>query len=147
MELLTTQTQWLAALAGGLLIGCAVVLLFAFNGRIAGVSGIVASLLWERRAGEIGWRAAFACGLVLGALAFALFFGERSIIELQTAWVGMAIAGLLVGFGARLGNGCTSGHGVCGIARMSSRSLAATAVFMATAAATVYVMRHLLGGA
>lgn len=147
MELLTTHAQWLAALAGGLLIGCSVALLFAFNGRIAGISGIVASLLWERRAGEIGWRAAFTAGLVLGAFAFSLFFREHARIELQTGWAGMAIAGLLVGFGARLGSGCTSGHGVCGIARMSTRSIAATAVFMTTAATTVYMMRHLLGGA
>lgn len=147
MDLLTSHPQWLTALAGGLLIGCSVVLLFAFNGRIAGVSGIVASLVRERSADEFGWRTAFVIGLILGAMAFALASGERLNIQLQTGWLGMAIAGLLVGFGARLGSGCTSGHGVCGIARLSFRSIVATGVFMATAAATVYIIRHQLGDA
>lgn len=118
-------------------------MLLAANGRVAGVSGIVAGML-ARVPGEFGWRAAFVLGLWAGALSYALVRGELPAIRID-AGVPLAVAaGLLVGFGTRLGNGCTSGHGVCGIARLSARSLVATAVFMAAGVATVFVARHLL---
>ena len=133
------------ALIGGLLIGAASVLLLLFNGRIAGISGILGGL-FRPAPGDAGWRAAFAGGLLAGALLLRAFapevFGPNT-----TSMPMVAIAGLLVGFGTRLGNGCTSGHGVCGISRLSTRSIAATLTFMATGFATVYVVRHVLGGA
>jgi uncharacterized membrane protein YedE/YeeE len=133
-----------SALAGGALIGLAASLLMLANGRIAGVSGIAGGLLAPAR-GEVAWRAAFLVGLVLGPAAVGLAGGFVPAPSFQAGTPGMVAAGLLVGFGTRLGAGCTSGHGVCGLARLAPRSLAATLVFMAVAVATVYVTRHLLG--
>lgn len=134
-------------LAGGLLIGTAAALLLVLSGRIAGVSGMAAAAV---RIADRGppWRqaAAFVVGLPTGALLIATFYRRPDI--LITSSVPLLIAaGLLVGFGTRLGNGCTSGHGVCGMARLSPRSIAATAAFMAAGFATVFVARHLLGAA
>lgn len=133
-----------SALAGGAIIGGAVALLLLFNGRIAGISGITGGLLSTGRPGA-GWRAAFLGGLLISpwlyAAAAALPPGE---VAAGSGW--LAIAGLLVGVGTRLGSGCTSGHGVCGVARLAPRSLAATAVFMLLGFTTVWLMRHLLGG-
>ncbi len=126
---------------GGLLIGAAAVLLLVAIGRVAGVSGIADGLL-ARVAGDRAWRVAFVVGLPLGALAYGIGFAEPEIRVDATLPVVIA-AGLLVGFGTRLGSGCTSGHGVCGIARWSLRSIVATIVFMAAGAATVFVARHL----
>jgi uncharacterized protein len=128
---------------GGALIGLAAVTLMLANGRIAGVSGIVAGLSAPRH-GDIGWRIAFVAGLCLGAFIYALARGGSLQIELQASLPIMIAAGLLVGFGTRLGSGCTSGHGICGIARFSPRSLLATVVFMASAFVTVFVTRHVL---
>jgi uncharacterized membrane protein YedE/YeeE len=128
---------------GGALIGLAAVLLLVANGRIAGVSGIVGGML-ARVPGDIGWRAAFVLGLWLGALVYCAVRGEFLPVELETALPPTIAAGLLVGLGTRMGSGCTSGHGVCGIARFSRRSMVATAVFMAAGIATVFVMRHVL---
>ena len=128
---------------GGVLIGLAAVLLLLANGRIAGVSGIVGGLL-SRKPGDIGWRVAFVLGLWLGALVYWAARGALFELELQATPGIMIVAGLLVGYGTRLGSGCTSGHGVCGIARFSPRSMVATVVFMASGIATVYIVRHVI---
>lgn len=133
-----------SGLLGGALIGLAAVLLLLANGRIAGISSIVGGLL-TRSTADAGWRIAFVLGLWLGALTFRLISGEWFTVELAATWPVMLIAGLLVGFGTRMGGGCTSGHGVCGIARLSPRSIVATLVFMATGMLTVFVVRHVLG--
>jgi hypothetical protein len=133
-----------SALIGGALIGAAAVLLMWFNGRIAGIAGIVGGVLVPAR-GDTAWRVAFLAGIVLGTLAWRLAGGLPAIH--LTGSVPMLIAGgFLVGSGVRLGNGCTSGHGVCGIARGALRSVAATLTFMATAFVTVYLVRHAIGG-
>jgi uncharacterized protein len=138
-------TQFLPSLLGGILIGIASSLLLLFNGRIAGVSGIAGGLLLPQR-GEVGWRAAFLGGLVGGGLLLRAFFPQVLGAPVMTG-VGLTVlAGLLVGFGTRLGNGCTSGHGVCGVSRGSLRSIVATGTFVVTGVLTVFVMRHVLGG-
>ena len=133
------------AVLGGLLIGSAAGLLMLLSGRIAGVSGMTAAAL---RIADKGppWSqaAAFTAGLPLGALTVAALLGRPEVTITSSVPV-LAAGGVLVGFGTRLGNGCTSGHGVCGLARLSPRSLAATATFMAAGIATVYVVRHVLG--
>lgn len=133
---------WLTALAGGVLIGLAATLLLWLNGRVAGVSGILNGVLFPR-AGDRAWRIAFLAGLVVaGGLYMALVPGAplpRSDFSRAT----LIVAGLLVGFGTRMGNGCTSGHGVCGLGRLSIRSLAAVITFMAVAIATTFVVHHL----
>ena len=139
------QTEFtpVSGLLGGALIGLAAVLLLLANGRIAGISGIVGGLL-TRATADMGWRVAFVLGLWLGALVYWLVRGELFAVELATSWPVMLIAGLLVGFGTRMGGGCTSGHGVCGIARLSKRSIVATLVFMGAGIITVFVTRHVL---
>jgi len=136
---------FLAALLGGVLIGLASALLLLFNGRIAGISGIAGGLLAPVR-GEWGWRAAFIGGLVAGGVLLRALFPQVLGAPVVTGLGVTVLAGLLVGFGTRLGSGCTSGHGVCGLSRGSPRSLAATLTFMATAGLTVFVVRHVLGG-
>ena len=133
------------ALAGGVLIGLSAVLLMLANGRIAGIAGIVGGL-FGACAGEVGWRLAFIVGLVTGPFAATLFGAPLPEIGIDASVPVILVAGLLVGFGSRLGNGCTSGHGVCGLARLSRRSLAATLTFMTVGAAVVFVARHVLGG-
>ncbi|WP_437745723.1 YeeE/YedE family protein [Sorangium sp. So ce1504] len=134
-------------LLGGALIGLGASLLLLFNGKVAGISGIVGGLLF-RKPGDTAWRAAFVAGLLLGGLALVAAHPVAFPSAGGGGSLGLVIvAGLLVGWGARLGNGCTSGHGVCGLSRLSVRSLVATLTFIATAAITVYVSRHLLGGA
>lgn len=134
----------LPALWGGLLIGAAALLLLYLNGRIAGISGIMAGAA-RMKGLERWWRLAFVAGLVLGAFVYGRAV-DAAPISIVTNTPLLIAAGLLVGIGTRLGNGCTSGHGVCGIGRLSRRSLAATAVFMLAAAVTVYAVRHGLGG-
>lgn len=136
----------LMAIGGGLLIGSAAAFLLLVSGRIAGVSGIVATAAGIARGG-MPWAqaAAFVVGLPLGVAIVAGLARTPDIVVTSSVPL-LVVAGLLVGFGTRLGGGCTSGHGVCGIARLSPRSLAATGIFMATAAATVLVARHLIGG-
>lgn len=142
------SATWSTALAGGVLIGLAATLLLWLNGRIAGVSGILAGMLAPGGAAlEGAWRWAFLAGLlVVGGAAIALLPG---IATPRTGFPPplLVVAGLLVGFGASLGNGCTSGHGVCGLGRLSWRSLVAVATFMATAVATTFVVRHVGGWA
>ena len=142
-EFLTEFTPWTAAL-GGLLIGLAASLLRLSNGRIAGISGICGGLL-ARSTGERGRRHCFLAGLPLGALVVGAFRGGLPV-QIVASPVALVAAGLLVGFGTQLGNGCTSGHGVCGLARGSRRSLAATLTFMASGAVTVFLARHVVGG-
>jgi uncharacterized protein len=136
---------WLLAAVGGILIGLAAVLMMGALGRIAGISGIAGGLVTQR-SGDWPWRLAFVLGLVLAAPLLGLLRGDSGVGMPQMGWPWMALAGILVGVGTRLGSGCTSGHGVCGIARFSPRSLAATATFMALGIGTVTVVRHLLGG-
>jgi uncharacterized membrane protein YedE/YeeE len=133
-----------ASAAGGMLIGLAAALLWLGLGRIAGISGIVGGMLPIRRK-ETAWRAAFLAGLLAAPLLLGLAVGYSTPAPVLESVDLLAVAGLLVGFGTRLGSGCTSGHGVCGIARLSPRSLIATGVFMATAAATVFLVRHVIG--
>ncbi len=138
----------LSGLFGGLLIGLAAALLLLLNGRISGISGIVGGLLAPNPKGsEVGWRLAFVAGLMLGALVYALAAGGAALVSVQASVPVLVVAGLLVGFGTRLGSGCTSGHGLCGIARLSKRSISATAVFFGVAMLTVFLVRHVFGGA
>lgn len=135
---------WLLAIVGGVLIGLSAVWLMAALGRIAGISGIASGLL--ARPSDWRWRLAFVVGLLIAAPIVWLATGDNGIGAPQVGWPAMALAGLLVGFGTRLGSGCTSGHGVCGVARVSPRSLVATATFMLVSMAAVAVVRHVLGG-
>jgi len=135
-------TPW-SALAGGALIGIAAAMFALLNGRIAGISGVIGGLL-KPAPGDVAWRAAFVVGLLSAPLVYSLF---AVLPELHIAAPSgtLVLAGLLVGIGTRYGSGCTSGHGVCGLSRLSPRSLVATATFMGAGFVTVYVIRHLLG--
>jgi len=135
-------TPW-ASLAGGALIGLAAGLFVLLNGRVAGISGIVGGLLRPTK-GDVAWRTCFVAGLV-GAPAVWLLFTALPRPQIDAGWGALVIAGLLVGIGTRYGAGCTSGHGVCGLSRLSPRSLVATLAFMAAGFVTVFVLRHLLG--
>lgn len=132
----------LSGFIGGILIGLASVMLLWLNGRVAGISGIVGGML-SRKGGELGWRVMFVVGLLAGAFVYAGSTGGLGVVVPASIPV-LVVAGLLVGFGTRLGSGCTSGHGVCGIGRFSKRSLVATGTFMAVALVTVYVFNHVL---
>lgn len=132
-------TPW-TALAGGMLIGLAAALLILFNGRIAGISGILGGLLRPRH-GDLGWRIAFLAGLVATPLLYRLWQALPAV-RIDAGTPALIVAGLLVGVGVRYGAGCTSGHGVCGLSRLSPRSLAATCAFMAAGFLTVYLLRH-----
>ncbi len=142
---MTTFTP-VSGLIGGMMIGLAAVLFFVLIGRIAGVSGIVGGVMTSAT-GDTGWRLAFVLGLVLGPLLVAAVSGTLADVAIATPWPWLVVAGVLVGFGTRLGAGCTSGHGVCGLARGSGRSAVATVIFFVVAIATVYVTRHLIGAA
>ncbi|HEY6981543.1 YeeE/YedE family protein [Reyranella sp.] len=135
----------LSALLGGVLIGIASVLLMVLTGRIAGISGIAGGLL-SVGGGDKAWRIAFFAGLIGVPLIFAAMGRPSRVPDMPASWFVIVAAGLLVGFGTRLGGGCTSGHSVCGIARLSLRSLVATAIFMAAAVITVAIARHAIGG-
>lgn len=135
----------LPALVGGAMIGGAAALFLLVTGRIAGISGILGGV-FTTDVGNLGWRLAFLAGLVLGPLAVRFIAGMDVVVTPQASVPMLVIAGLLVGFGTQLGNGCTSGHGVCGLARGSRRSIAATATFFLTAMITVFVTRHMIGG-
>jgi len=136
-------TPWSAAL-GGIVIGLAAALLVLANGRVAGISGIVGGML-KPRAGDVRWRLAFVAGLLLAPAAYAAF-APYPAATIEAGWPALIVAGLLVGLGTRCAGGCTSGHGVCGLSRLSPRSLAATLSFMAAGFLTVFAVRHAIGG-
>ena len=141
-------TPW-SALAGGALIGLSAAFLLLVKGRIAGISGIAGGVFYPESADEVGWRLTFVLGLVLGGFLYQ-WSGIGAGVSHISAVVDkpmLILAGLLVGMGTQIGTGCTSGHGICGLARRSPRSLVATLCFMGSAIVTVYVVRHLLGGA
>jgi uncharacterized membrane protein YedE/YeeE len=133
----------LSAALGGVLIGGAAAMMLLLLGRIAGISGIVGGVLGRTSWADASWRLAFVLGLVLAPVAYRLL-ADLPNSRIEAGWPALVIAGLLVGFGARLGSGCTSGHGVCGISRLSRRSIIATLVFMGTGILTVFVARHLI---
>ena len=135
------MSTWISALAGGVLIGRAATLLLWLTGRIAGISGIVGGVLQPRQ-GDVAWRASFLVGLIAAGAAWLWLVPGAYTPRQGFPPVLLVVAGLLVGFGTRLGNGCTSGHGVCGLGRLSLRSLAAVMTFMVTAIATTYIVRH-----
>ena len=134
-------TPW-ASLAGGILLGLASAIFILVNGRILGISGIVGGL-FRPKSGDVGWRLSFLPGLMVAPLLYALVAGPIEP-RIDAGWVTVVIAGLLVGVGTRFGSGCTSGHGVCGLSRLSPRSLVATLAFMGAGFVTVFVMRHVL---
>jgi hypothetical protein len=133
----------ISGFAGGLLIGLAVALMLLLNGRVAGISGIAGGLL-TLRLRDTAWRAAFVAGLVLGALTYLSTVDQTTTVRVLASPPAILVGGLLVGFGTRMGSGCTSGHGLCGVARLSRRSVVATATFFGVAMLTVFVTRHIL---
>ena len=133
-------TPW-TALIGGMLIGLAAAMFALLNGRVAGISGVLGGLFNPTR-GDIGWRVAFVGGLVVAPLVYGLF-ATLPAVQIDASYVALVVAGLLVGVGTRYGYGCTSGHGVCGLSRLSPRSLVATLSFMGAGFVTVFVVRHL----
>lgn len=139
------MSDFTAPLLGGMIIGLASLLMLLFNGRILGVSGIVGGAL-AKPARHHAWRYLFLLGLLAGGAVVSLSRPEAFTITVSRSPVALVVAGLLVGYGTSLGSGCTSGHGVCGVSRLSPRSLMATLTFMAFGAATVFVINHVLGG-
>jgi uncharacterized membrane protein YedE/YeeE len=143
------QIDWLSftpipSLLGGMILGIAAALYVLLHGRILGISGIVSGLLHPQR-GDRAWRIVLILGLFTAPLLAALFFEIRPVVEVDADWLAVIIAGLLVGFGAQYGSGCTSGHGICGLSRLSPRSLVATLSFMGAGFLMVFVLRHLIG--
>jgi len=143
------QIDWLSftpipSLLGGMILGLAASLYALLHGRILGISGIISGLL-HPQASDLAWRFTLVLGLV-SAPFLAMFFGVFPIVKIDSSWLAIVIAGLLVGFGSQYGSGCTSGHGICGLSRLSPRSLAATLAFMCAGFVTVFVTRHLIGG-
>ncbi len=134
-------TPW-TSLAGGILLGLASALFILLNGRVLGISGIVGGLLRPRR-GDLGWRVAFTAGLLVAPALWGLV-AAPTLARIEAGPALIVVAGLLVGWGTRYGSGCTSGHGVCGLSRLSPRSLVATLAFMGTGFVTVFALRHLL---
>jgi len=141
----TVFTPW-ASLAGGALIGLAAVALMALHGRIMGATGILAGVLSPLSRSDFAWRAAVLAGMLSGPAAFFALSGGWPDISVPVTRPSLILGGVLVGLGVTFGAGCTSGHGVCGMARLSPRSILATLSFMATTAVTVYVTRHVMGG-
>lgn len=134
-------TPW-SSLAGGILLGLASALYILLNGRVLGISGILGGLLRPQK-GDAGWRLAFIAGLLVAPTLWGLFW-PAVIPRIEAGWPVLVIAGLLVGWGTRYGSGCTSGHGVCGLSRLSPRSLVATLAFMGAGFATVFLIRHVM---
>ena len=136
-----------ASLGGGILIGIASVLLMANFGRVMGATGILAGFLMPTNRDDWAWRASLLAGMVSAPALYWLVSGQSVVVQVPVSTIAMIIGGLIVGVGVTFGGGCTSGHAVCGIARLSPRSIVATVVFMIAAVATVYVTRHVIGGA
>lgn len=141
----TSFTPWVS-LAGGVMIGVASTLLMLFAGRIMGATGILAGLFSPVSVQDFAWRAALLAGMVTGPVAVWAVSGQMPAIEVPVSDAALVVGGLLVGVGVTWGGGCTSGHGVCGMARLSPRSVVATLVFMTSAALTVFIIRHVIGG-
>jgi uncharacterized membrane protein YedE/YeeE len=144
------QIDWLTftpipSLLGGMILGIAAALYVFLHGRILGISGIVSGLMHPKQ-DDRAWRIALTLGLLTAPVLAALFFEIRPIVEIDADWFAIILAGLLVGFGAQYGSGCTSGHGICGLSRLSPRSLVATLSFMGAGFLMVFVLRHLIGG-
>ncbi|NIY81146.1 MAG: YeeE/YedE family protein [Rhodobacteraceae bacterium] len=146
-EITPTEFTPFASLFGGILIGTAAVLLMAFQGRIFGATGILAGFLTPANSSDWAWRAVLLAGMVTGPLVYALFTGHFPEVDVPVTKGALLIGGFIVGIGVSYGSGCTSGHGVCGMARLSPRSIVATLSFMASTAVTVFVIRHIFGGA
>ncbi len=140
----TAFTPW-ASMAGGVLIGIASIMLMLFIGRIMGATGILAGSFKPSSASDFAWRAALLAGMVTGPAVVWLVSGEMPAVETPMSTAALVVGGLIVGVGVTFGSGCTSGHGVCGMARLSPRSIAATLTFMASTFATVFVIRHMIG--
>ena len=143
------QIDWLSftpisSLLGGMILGIAAALYVLLHGRILGISGIVSGLL-HPKATDTAWRLSLVLGLISAPFLAALFLGIFPIVEIDSSWLAIVIAGLLVGFGSQYGSGCTSGHGICGLSRLSPRSLIATLAFMSAGFVMVFVIRHLIG--
>jgi uncharacterized membrane protein YedE/YeeE len=147
-ELLMIETAFTpgASLAGGVLIGVASTLLMLTLGRVMGATGILAGLLQLSSGQDFAWRAVLLAGMVSGPAAVWLISGEMPAVEVPISTVALIVGGLIVGVGVTYGSGCTSGHGVCGMARLSPRSIAATLTFMISTGLTVYLIRHVIGG-
>lgn len=141
----TVFTPW-ASLTGGVLIGISATLLMLVAGRVMGATGVLAGLLSPANRADFAWRAALLAGMVTGPALIWLVTGEMPKVEVPISTAMLLVGGLIVGVGVTYGSGCTSGHGVCGMARLSPRSIAATLTFMATTGATVYLVRHVFGG-
>ncbi len=141
----TVFTPW-ASLGGGVLIGLAATLLMLVLGRVMGATGILAGLLQPSSISDFSWRAAALAGMVTGPIAILAVTGQATSIEVPVSLTMLLVGGVIVGIGVTYGSGCTSGHGVCGMARLSPRSIVATAVFMIVTFATVYILRHVVGG-
>jgi len=144
------QIDWLSftpipSLLGGIILGVAAALYVLFHGRILGISGIISGLL-RPKSGDRAWRMALILGLLTAPLLAALLFEIHPIVEVEADWLAVVIAGLLVGFGTQYSSGCTSGHGICGLSRLSPRSLVATVSFMTAGFLIVFVLRHVIGG-
>lgn len=142
--MVTEFTPWVS-LAGGILIGLASVMLMAFQGRIFGATGILAGFITPSSSSDWTWRALLLAGMVTGPVVYLLVTGDWPAIEVPISTPMMIIGGFIVGIGVTFGSGCTSGHGVCGMARLSRRSIVATATFMLFTAITVFVIRHVIG--
>ena len=140
-----TEFTPLISFAGGVLIGLSAVLLMFFQGRIMGATGILSGLVTGGVPGDKSWRAAMVVGMIAGPLAVLVLTGQMPAVEVPVSLPMILIGGFIVGIGVTFGSGCTSGHGVCGIARLSPRSIIATLTFMIVAFATVYVLRHVIG--
>ena len=143
------QIDWVAftpvpSLIGGMLLGIAAVLYMLLHGRILGISGIIAGLLSPQK-GDWGWRLSIALGILSAPVVSNIFLDMHVVQVIDSGWLSIIIAGLLVGFGAQYGSGCTSGHGICGLSRLSPRSLMATVLFMFSGFVSTYVIRHVIG--
>ena len=136
------EFNWINGLIGGILIGISATILLAFNGRIAGISGMINSAITFNQ--KDAWRWLFICGMLLGGVIYEFILAPQPTPTSAFTPLKMIIGGFIVGFGTRMGSGCTSGHGVCGLGRLSVRSLAAVMTFLSTAFVTVFVVRHLI---
>ncbi|MGI3211252.1 YeeE/YedE family protein [Roseovarius tibetensis] len=143
---LETAFTPLQSLAGGVLIGLSAILLMALQGRVLGATGILSGLVTGTTPGDKGWRAALVAGMIAGPLLVLVATGQMPVVDVPVSWPMIVAGGFIVGLGVTFGSGCTSGHGVCGIARLSPRSIAATITFMIACGLTVYIIRHVIGG-